>query len=80
MSNSRKIVESELFDTSVKAIKNETFSDENRDLLFVNTLHLLAICLNDLPAQIPKFIANGLIPQLVEVLESRVPKQASYFS
>jgi hypothetical protein len=57
-------------------------NDENADtheVVVISTLNLLGSCLNDLPTQIPKMIANGLVPEILHHLERRIPKQSNYF-
>lgn len=55
VSNSRKILDSGLFETCLELFEENTEENsQTHDVAFISCMHLLALVLNDLPAQIPK--------------------------
>ena len=79
VSNSKKILESALFDTCLELFK-ENIEDNSvtHDVVYISAMHLVALVLNDLPAQIPK-ACDELLPSLFKSLEQRVPNYNGFF-
>lgn len=78
--NSRKIIDSELFEHCLRLVEEaNTDNQDTHSVVVQSTVHLLAVILNDLPAQIPKLITSGLIPQLLTNLERHIPKHSNYY-
>lgn len=79
VSNSRKILDSGLFDTCLELFKEN--SDDNsvtHDVVFISAMHLVALVLNDLPAQISK-ACDSILPELFSSLEKRIPNYNGFY-
>lgn len=80
VSNSKKILDSGLFETCVELFKeNKEENSATHDVVFISCMHLVALVLNDLPAQISK-ACDTILPDLFKSLEQRVPNYTGYFS
>jgi len=78
VSNSRKILDSVLFDRCIEFLDKEY--DKNEDSFeIIGIIHLLGQCLNDLPAQIPKAIANGVVKAMLDWVEKKFPNTSNAY-
>ena len=79
VSNSRKILNSELFELCLDLFEENTKENsDTHDVILVSALHLMALVLNDLPAQISK-AWDKLLPRLFKSLEKRVPNYTNFY-
>jgi len=79
VSNSRKIMDSGLFETCLELFKdNKEENSETHDVVFISSMHLIALVLNDLPAQISK-AWDTFLPELFNSLQFRVPNYSSFY-
>ena len=79
VSNSRKILDSDLFELCLDLFEENTQENsDTHDVILVSALHLMALVLNDLPAQISK-ACDKLLPRLFKSLEQRVPNYTNFY-
>lgn len=79
VSNSRKILDSGLFDTWLELFaENSEETASTHDVAMASWMHLVALVLNDLPAQIAK-ACEHLLPKLFSSLEARIPNWNGFF-
>lgn len=79
VSNSRKILDSQLFELCLDLFdENTQENSDTHDVIFVSAMHLMALVLNDLPAQISK-ACDKLLPRLFKSLEQRVPNYINFY-
>ena len=79
VSNSRKILDSGLFETWLELFTENT--EENlhiHDVAMVSWIHLIALMLNDLSAQISG-ACEHLLPNLFNSLEKRLPNWNGFY-
>lgn len=57
---------------------NKPENSETHDVVYINSSLLIAMVLNDLPAQISKAV-DTFLPKLFKCLEQRIPNYNSYF-
>jgi hypothetical protein len=79
VSNSRKILDSGLFDTCVELFReNIEENADTHDVVFISAMHLIALVMNDLPAQISK-ACDTFLPDIFKSLEKRMPNYNSFY-
>jgi len=79
VSNSKKILDSGLFDECIELFsENEDDNSSTHDVVYISSILLIAVVLNDLPAQIAK-ACDTFLPKLFKSLENRIPNYMGYF-
>jgi hypothetical protein len=79
VSNSRKILDSSLFNTCIELFaENSEDNSVTHDVVYISAMQLVALVLNDLPAQISK-ACDSILPELFSSLEKRIPNYNGFY-
>jgi hypothetical protein len=87
VAHSRTILDSNLFETSLKNLVFEGNKEDASEVfkrvidpIFMNSVQLYTYVSNDLPQKISDFVDSGLLTTILDSLSRRIPIQADLFS